>query len=66
MIWSIHIQLNRSPVTHPKVPQETGADVLCVPQPGWDEWCGGPALQLPAHPEEAHAERRLRGMQATH
>ena len=45
----------------PQVPQEACADVLGVPQPGWDERRGGAALQLSADAEEADAERRLRG-----
>lgn len=46
-----------------QVPKEAGADLLCFPKPGWDEWRGRSAIQLAAHAEEAHPERRLRGEQ---
>ncbi|XP_039112709.1 splicing factor 3A subunit 2 isoform X2 [Hyaena hyaena] len=49
-----------------EVPQEAGADLLSVPQPGRDERCGGPALQLPAHAQEADPERRLCGGAGQH
>lgn len=44
-----------------QVPKEAGADLLCFSKPGWDEWRGRSAVQLAAHTEEAHPERRLRG-----
>lgn len=46
-----------------QVPKEAGADLLCVSKPGRDEWRGRSAVQLAAHTEEAHPERRLRGEQ---
>ena len=49
------------PLPHLQVPQEAGADVLSVSQPGRDERRGGPALQLTAHAQEADPERRLCG-----
>lgn len=53
--WSIFLIL--------QIPKEAGSDVLCFPEPGWDEWRGGAAVQLPAHTEEAHSECRLCGEQ---
>lgn len=50
-----------SPLINLQVPEEAGADLLCVPQPGRDERRRRPALQLAAHAEAANAERRLRG-----
>ena len=49
------------PLPHLQVPQEAGADVLSVSQPGRDERRGGPALQLTAHAQEADPECRLCG-----
>lgn len=46
-----------------QIPKEAGADLLCFSKPGWDEWRGRSAIQLPAHAEEAHSECRLRGEQ---
>ena len=44
-----------------QVSKETGTDLFCFSKPGWDERCGGSAIQLAAHTEEAHSERRLCG-----
>lgn len=44
-----------------QVSKEAGPDLLSFSQPGWDERRGRSALQLAAHPEETHAERRLCG-----
>lgn len=44
-----------------QVSKEAGSDLLCLPEPGRDERRGRAAVQLPAHPEEAHSERGLRG-----
>ncbi|XP_066119674.1 tubulin gamma-2 chain isoform X2 [Saccopteryx bilineata] len=49
-----------------EIPQEAGADILSVSQPGRDERCGGPALQLTAHTQEADPECRLCGGAGQH
>lgn len=52
---------NHSVCVSPQVSKEAGTDLLCLPQPGRDERRGRSAIQLAAHAEEAHSERRLRG-----
>lgn len=46
---------------HPQVSEETGADLFGFSEPGRDERRCGSTVQLTAHAEEAHAERRLCG-----
>lgn len=58
------LTLQRAGLSH-QVSQEAGGDLLGFPKPGRDERRGGAALQLPADPEEADSERRLRGKGAS-
>lgn len=54
------MRVNKTPLAL-QVPKETGTDLLGVPEPGRDERRRRSAVQLAAHAEEAHPERRLRG-----
>ena len=57
-LWTSPSQISMFPVIW-QVSQEVDPDILCVPQPEWDERCCGAALQFNPYSQTIDAKRRL-------